>query len=112
VEEEQMLFIVVKFTVQLEQSPDWLSKVADFTAATRAEPGNVFFEWSKSVDDPHQYVLAEAFASPEAGEAHVNSEHFKAAMAWMPHAIAKTPDIINGEVAGEGWGEMGELARP
>ena len=52
-----MLFIVVKFTVQLEQSPDWLSKVADFTAATRAEPGNVFFEWSKSVDDPHQKEL-------------------------------------------------------
>ncbi len=35
-----MLFIVVKFTVQPEQSRDWLSKVADFTAATRAEPGN------------------------------------------------------------------------
>jgi len=57
VEEEQMLFIVVKFTVQPEQSRDWLSKVADFTAATRAEPGNVFFEWSKSVDDPHQKEL-------------------------------------------------------
>lgn len=52
-----MLFIVVKFTVQPEQSRDWLSKVADFTAATRAEPGNVFFEWSKSVDDPHQKEL-------------------------------------------------------
>ena len=52
-----MLFIVVKITVQPEQSRDWLSKEVDFTAATRAEPGNVFFEWSKSVDDPHQKEL-------------------------------------------------------
>jgi quinol monooxygenase YgiN len=104
-----MIFIVVKFVVRPERSEDWLSLVDDFTQATRQEPGNVFFEWSKSVDAPNQFVLLEAFASPAAGAAHVGSDHFKAAMAWMPELIAETPEIINVEVPGEGWSRMAEL---
>lgn len=104
-----MIFIVVKFTVRPERSDEWLTLVDDFTQATRREPGNVFYEWSKSVDDPNQFVLVEAFKDARAGEEHVNSEHFKTAMAWMPDVIAKTPDIINVEVPGTGWGPMAEL---
>ncbi|MER5325674.1 putative quinol monooxygenase [Streptosporangium roseum] len=104
-----MIFIAVKFTVRPERSEEWLSLVDDFTQATRQESGNVFFEWSRSIDTPNQFVLLEAFASSAAGEAHVGSEHFKAAMAWMPEVIAKTPEIINVEVPGEGWSQMAEL---
>ncbi|MFH8586378.1 putative quinol monooxygenase [Streptomyces celluloflavus] len=105
-----MIFIVVKFTVRPDRGADWLSLVDEFTRATRREPGNVFFEWSTSVDNPDQFVLVEAFASAEAGELHVNSDHFRTAMAWMPEVIAGTPEIINTEVPGTGWGEMAELA--
>ncbi|MGV9777536.1 putative quinol monooxygenase, partial [Streptosporangium sp. NPDC003464] len=66
-----MIFITVKFTVRPERSEEWLSLVDDFTRATRQEPGNVFFEWSRSVETPNQFVLLEAFASSAAGEAHV-----------------------------------------
>ncbi|MGV9770808.1 putative quinol monooxygenase [Streptosporangium sp. NPDC003464] len=104
-----MIFITVKFTVRPERSEEWLSLVDDFTRATRQEPGNVFFEWSRSVETPNQFVLLEAFASSAAGEAHVGSEHFKTAMAWMPEVIAETPEIINVEVPGEGWSQMAEL---
>lgn len=104
-----MIFIVVKFTISPEHGADWLDRVEEFTEATRAEPGNLFFEWSQSTETPHQYVLVEAFRDSSAGEAHVNSEHFKTAMAWMPEAIAKTPDIINVETPGEGWNQMAEL---
>ncbi|WP_433240839.1 putative quinol monooxygenase [Streptosporangium sp. CA-135522] len=104
-----MIFIAVKFTIRPERSEGWLSLVDDFTQATRQEPGNVFFEWSRSVDTPNQFVLLEAFASSAAGKAHVSSEHFKTAMAWMPDVIAKTPEIINVEVPGEGWSHMAEL---
>ena len=48
-----MIFIVVKFTVRPDVADQWLTRVAPFTDATRAEPGNVFFEWSRSVDRPH-----------------------------------------------------------
>lgn len=104
-----MIFIVVKFPVRPERSDDWLSIVKDFTAATRAEPGNVFFEWSRSIDDPNEFVLLEAFRDSDAGAAHVNSEHFKAAMASLPAAIAATPQIVNVEVPGTGWSQMAEL---
>lgn len=105
-----MIFIVVKFTVRPERSEEWLDLVQDFTQATRDEAGNVFYEWSRSADNPHQFVLVEAFASAEAGEVHVNSEHFKTAMAWMPDVIAETPQIINVEVPGTGWSAMAELS--
>ncbi len=47
-----MIFITVKFKVRPEYTDGWLDLVDDFTQATRAEPGNLWFEWSRSVDDP------------------------------------------------------------
>jgi quinol monooxygenase YgiN len=104
-----MIFIVVKFTVRSQRRDQWLDLVADFTEATRREPGNIFFEWSRSVDNPNQFVLVEAFESAEAGSVHVNSDHFKAAMAWMPDAVAETPHIVNVDVPQDGWGRMAEV---
>lgn len=105
-----MILIVVKFTIRPEHSDQWLQMVDDFTRTTRSEPGNLFFEWSKSVDAPHQYVLVEGFASPEAGEQHVSSEHFTTAMSWMPRYVATTPEIINVQAPDQhGWGKMGEI---
>jgi len=105
-----MIFIVVKFTIRPEHRDEWLARVDEFTRATRGEPGNLFFEWSRSVDNPDQYVLVEAFESAEAGKAHVESEHFSTAMAWMPEVVAETPQIVNVEVPQDGWGRMAELA--
>ena len=104
-----MIFIVVRSRVRPEWSDRWMSLVADFTAATRAEPGNLFFDWSRSVDDPHEYVLVEAFRDADAGAAHVGTPHFAAAMESMPQAIAETPRIVNVEVPQDGWGPMAEL---
>ena len=104
-----MIFIVVKFTVRPERSDEWLTLVEEFTRSTRAEEGNIFFEWSKSVETPHQYVLCEAFQD-DAAAAHVNSDHFKTAIGWMPDVVATTPEIISVQgVPGEGWGQMGEV---
>ncbi len=105
-----MIFIVVKFSIRPDQSEDWLALVEDFTTATREEKGNLFFEWSRSVDDPDEFVLVEAFESAQAGAVHVQSEHFRAAMAQLPAALAATPEIINAEVPGQGWSTMSELA--
>ncbi|MGW4383973.1 putative quinol monooxygenase [Kitasatospora sp. NPDC004531] len=104
-----MIFITVKFTVRPELAEQWLDLVADFTAATRNEPGNLFFEWSRSVEDPNQFVLLEAFADDEAGSRHVNSAHFKDAMVKMAGAVATTPQIVNVKVPQNGWSEMAEL---
>jgi quinol monooxygenase YgiN len=105
-----MIFIAVKWAVRPERADTFLDAVADFTASTRAEPGNLFFEWSRSVDDPNVFVLVEAFADGDAGAAHVQSEHFKAAVCTLPDYVASTPDIINVEIPDvSGWSEMAEI---
>ncbi|RJK98098.1 putative quinol monooxygenase [Vallicoccus soli] len=104
-----MIFIAVRFTVRPERSDEWLSLVEPFTTATRAEPGNLFFDWSRSVHDPHQFVLLEAFRDAAAGEEHVRSDHFREAVGWMPDLVASVPEIVNVEVPGEGWSRMAEV---
>ncbi len=106
-----MIFIVVKWTIRPERSDEWLSLVSEFTSSTRAEPGNLFFEWSRSVDDPNQFVLVEAFADGDAGAAHVGSDHFKTAIDWIPDVVADTPEILNVEIPdAQGWSRMGEVS--
>ncbi len=105
-----MIFIVVKFTVKPEHADGWLERVADFTAAVRAEPGNVFFDWARSVDDACEYWLTEGFVDDAAGTAHVQSQHFTDAIATMSAAVAATPKIVSTTVDQPDWGEMGEVA--
>ncbi|HTY73217.1 MAG TPA: putative quinol monooxygenase [Actinomycetes bacterium] len=107
-----MIFIVVRFKVKPDWRDRWLDLVADFTAATRAEPGNLWFDWSRSVDDPDEFVLLEAFRDGAAGAAHVSSEHFKKAVVDQPQALAEVPRIVNVEVPGEDWSRLAEMALP
>ena len=103
-----MIFIVVKFEVKDEYAERWPEIVADFTAATRQEPGNKWFDWSRSLDNPSEYVLVEAFEE-DAAEAHVNSEHFRKMTEQFPQYLVRTPRIISRQIDGDGWDEMGEL---
>ena len=103
-----MYVIVVKFPVKPDWSDRWLDLVDGFTQSTRAEPGNLFFEWSRSIDERNTFVLVEGFTDDGAGP-HVNSDHFKQGMADMRQALVRTPQIISKQVEGEGWGPMGEL---
>src|SRR6202158_3521085 len=61
-----MIFIVVKFTVCPEYRDTWLDRVSEFTEGTRAEPGSLWFEWSRNADNPDEFVLLEAFRDGEA----------------------------------------------
>ena len=103
-----MILIVVKYRVKPEAKDTFLDAVADFTAATRAEPGNLWFEWSRSVERDDEFVLVEAFQDGT-GEAHVNSDHFRAGLEAMKPLLAETPLIVSRQVEGEGWDRMGEL---
>lgn len=104
-----MIFIVVKFDVRTEYADSFMDHVAEFTDATRTEPGNLWFEWSRSVENPQEYVLVEGFKS-DGADAHVNSEHFKKFTTDTPKLLNATPKIISREVEGSGWDEMGEMS--
>lgn len=104
-----MIFIVVNFAVKPDYAERWLELVRPFTEATRGEAGNLWFNWSRSVDDPNLFVLVEAFRDDEAGVAHVRSQHFRDALRNLQPALAQTPRIINTKVDGSDWSLMGEL---
>ena len=105
-----MIFITARFRIRPEDADRWPEISRPFTEATRAEAGCLWFDWSRSIDDPTEYVLVEAFADGDAGAAHVQSDHFRAAQKELPPHLAETPRIVNFEVPGTGWSELGELA--
>ncbi len=105
-----MIFITARFRIRPEDADRWPEISRSFTEATRAEPGCLWFDWSRSIEDPTEYVLVEAFADGDAGAAHVQSDHFKAAQKELPPHLAETPRIVNFEVPGTDWSELGELA--
>jgi len=105
-----MIFITAKFKVLPEYADQWPEITREFTLATRAEPGCLWFNWSRSLDDATEYVIVEAFRDGEAGAAHVGSEHFKAAQQRLPAYLAETPRIVNVTVPQDGWSELGEFA--
>ncbi|MFD5862346.1 putative quinol monooxygenase [Streptomyces chartreusis] len=107
-----MIFITAKFRVRPEHADRWPEITADFTRATRAEPGCLWFDWSRSVVEPTEYVLVEAFRDEEAGAAHVQSAHFKAAQQTLPPHLAETPRIVNMTVPQDDWSLLGEMAVP
>ncbi len=104
-----LIFITAKFRVKPEHADAWIAISADFTAATRAEPRCRWFEWSRSVDDPTEYVLVEAF-DDDAAEAHVTSRHFRAAQRELPQHLVETPRIVSTQVDQDDWAVLGEMA--
>ena len=105
-----MIFITAKFQVKPEHADDWPQISRAFTEATRAEEGCLWFDWSRSLEDPAEYVLVEAFRDDAAGAAHVQSPHFTQASAQLPAYLVRTPRIVNVTVEGTQWSELGEMA--
>jgi quinol monooxygenase YgiN len=103
-----MFFIAVNFNLKHEYDDQCPHNVDDFTQATRGEAGNLWFEWSRSVDDPDEYVLLEAFKDDAAGP-HVNSDHFAQFTSQAPDYLQETPQIRNMVLEGDDWDRMGEI---
>jgi quinol monooxygenase YgiN len=107
-----MIFITAKFRVLPEDADRWPEIAGPFTRATRSEPGCMWFQWSRSVDDPTEYVLIEAFRDDDAGAAHVQSAHFRQAQQDLPAHLAQTPRIVNMQIPQDDWSQLGEMAVP
>lgn len=107
-----MIFITAKFRILPEYADNWAEISAAFTQATRSEPGCLWFDWSRSLDDPNEYVLVEAFRDGDAGAAHVQTAHFSQAQQTLPPYLAQTPRIVNFVVPQDDWSELGEMAVP
>ena len=104
-----MIFITAKFRVRPEHADPGPTSPSEFTEATRAEPGNLWFDWSRSLDDPTEYVLVEAFRDGDAGAAHVQSDHFATRPRPCRAYLVETPRIVSQTVDQDDWSELGEM---
>src|SRR3954449_8982526 len=96
-----MILIVLKIQVRPDRREVWLERVAKYTAAVRDEPGNTGFDCYESVEARNEFVIVEGFVSKAAGDAHVQTDHFKDFLVWFPTVIGTAPMIINTEVASD-----------
>ena len=62
---------------------------------------NVVAQHARGVGDP--------FRDGDAGAAHVNSDHFKAAQRNLPQALAHTPKVISQTIDATGWSKLAEI---
>jgi len=102
-----VILIVLKIQIRPDRRDVWLERIAKYTAAVRDEPGNLTFDVYESIDAPNEFSIVEGFASKEAGDAHVQTEHFKDFLVWFPTVIGTAPQIINTQV--DGWNRMSEF---
>ena len=104
-----MYFIVVKFPVKPELVDTWIDRVTPFTEATRNEPGNLWFEWSRSVEDTLRVRARRGVHRRRSRAAREQRPLQGGRGRDLPSALAATPKIVSRQVDGDGWDAMGEL---
>jgi len=105
-----VILIVVKFPVRPDRAEEWSTIAADSAPAVQAEEGSLFFEWSKSLEEPDLFVCVEGFRDADAGASHVGTQAFKDFVAEAPDLVAAQPQIIYVDAPDvAGWGPMGEI---
>lgn len=93
-----MITLTVKWDVKPEYADDFMALIADLSATCRAEPGCLWFEWSRSPDDPDAYVLVESYAGVAAVIDHVRTGHFRAAWRLQKRFAISRPTLLAGEL--------------
>ncbi len=105
-----MILIVVKIPVRPERAEEWSTLATDYARAVNAEEGSLYFEWSRSLDEPDTFVCVEGFRNSAAGAAHVGTQAFRDFVERAPDLVAAQPQIIYVDAPDvSGWGPMGEI---
>jgi quinol monooxygenase YgiN len=105
-----VILIVVKFPVRPERAEEWSELAADYARAVNAEEGSLFFEWSRSLEEPDTFVCVEGFRDSDAGASHVGTQAFRDFVERAPDLVAAQPEIIYVDAQDvAGWGPMGEI---
>jgi quinol monooxygenase YgiN len=105
-----MILIVVKFPIRPDKNAEWLELADYYAKAVNAEPGCVFFEFSRSLDDENEYVTVEGFQDDAAGKEHMKQPHVDRFVSTMPDIVSARPKIIYVDAEEiEGFVDMGEI---
>ena len=72
-----MAYVVsAKWRAKAGKEDRLLEVIREMTAPSRAEPGNLFYQAQRSVEDPRLFYLYEQYADEAGYQAHQDSEHF------------------------------------
>ncbi|NNG19032.1 antibiotic biosynthesis monooxygenase [Naumannella sp. ID2617S] len=105
-----MVLITVKFPIRTDRLSEWESVSRDYAEAVTAEPGNVFFEFSRSVLEPDTFICIEGFRDDAAGKEHMAQPHVDKFMSTMPDIVAAQPQILYVDAEEvTGFAPMGEI---
>jgi (4S)-4-hydroxy-5-phosphonooxypentane-2,3-dione isomerase len=75
----EMVINIVDVRVKAAHVEDFIRATRTNHEGSRREPGNLRFDVLQGSEDPCRFTLYEAFASPEAVEAHRRTPHY---LAW------------------------------
>ena len=106
-----MQVVVIRFTVREGWADRWLDLVDEFTRATRAEDGNLWFWWARSVDEPDVFFLLEGHRE-DGVEEHLRSPLIPKIQREWPVALVETPQVLMTVMPGNDWQEMALLPVP
>lgn len=107
---DRMIQITVKFPIREDKMSEWEEISADYAEAVTAEPGNIFFEFSRSVLEPQTFICIEGFRDDAAGKEHMAQPHVEKFMGVMPDIVSAQPQIIYVDAEEvDGFGPMGEI---
>ena len=104
-----MILINLKIQIRPDRRDEWLDRIARYGKACRDEAGCKSFDVYESVDSPNEFAIIESFESQEAGNAHVQTDHFKDFLVWFPTVIGSAPLILNTTVDND-FAPMGEFS--
>ncbi|MFD5827261.1 putative quinol monooxygenase [Lentzea sp. NPDC060358] len=106
-----MLSIICRFRVKPEWADKWLELTSDFTEATRAERANLWFVWTRNVDEPTEFFLIEAHHE-ELVEEHLGNPLIPRIVAEWPQALVEQPTMLMTTIAGTEWQLMDRMPVP
>jgi len=106
-----VLVITIRFTVRPEWTDRWLDLTREFTDATRAEDSNLWFRWSRDVEDPQVFYLSEGHRE-NGVEDHLRSPLIPKIQRDWPQALVDTPQVLKTTIPGDEWEPLALLPVP
>lgn len=89
-----MIAIIAVLKVQEGKGPEFEAVFLELAAKVRAnEPGNVFYQLTKSRTEADTYKVLELYKDQDAVAAHGGSDHFKDLGRKMGAFLAGRPDV-------------------
>jgi quinol monooxygenase YgiN len=88
------IVVVGSFTAREGKEDDARAAFEDLVAPTHGEDGCILYALHQGAEDPQRLAFVERWESPEALQAHLESDHIQAVLARADELFADGGDIV------------------